>query len=246
MQQLVRHAGREPSPDDNQEIERKRHRLSSHIQEFHTTAIRLVGSTTVNDRIGNPDILDEDSYVSDELHDEWDPPVMPFSSAIENTALVFPSSLVGHLNVPIQDLCQRELQLQRAKANNALTHIWESLSGLSYQYINKVRQSSTTKEPLRAFKGVRLLASEVSYHRQVYNRSRQSILNLDKELKHCFPYLAASECKISTAIADVNARGQSQVHLSWFWGAMDGYDPEISPEVASDNNRLLECAYNIC
>ena len=215
--------------------------MASRIQAYHSSAQRLLGDDNVTDRLGKPDTFDADGYVSDEIRDEEDRRLQPSPSAIENTSLVFPSSISGQKTPLLNDLRNRELLLRRAKANDALAHVRESLSGLSYQYINKVRQSTTTREHLRSFSGVKLLTSDVSYHRQVYNRTRRCILILDKDLKDRFPYLAINECKISTAIADVNARGQSQVRLSWFWGAVDGYEPETAPHVASDNSRLLEC-----
>ena len=241
IRQLVRKAGRTPTPDDRQDIERKRQRVAGRIQAFHSSAQRLLGSDNVNERLGKTDAFDADGYVSDEIRDEEDQGIQPSASAIENTSLVFPSSISGPKTTLLGDLRRRELLLRRAKANDALSHLRESLSGLSYQYINKVRQSTTTREHLRSFQGVKLLTSEVSYHRQVYNRTRRCIISLDKGLKDRFPYLAINECKISTAIADVNARGQSQVRLSWFWGAVDGYEPETAQHVASDDSRLLEC-----
>ena len=190
--------------------------------------------------IGKPDVLDADGYVTDDIRSPEDRGIVPCMSEVENTALVFPSSS-SNLSPGVLDLQSRELRLRRARANDSLGRLRESLSGLSYQYINKVRQSKTTKEHLRSYKGVRMLTQDASFYRQMYNRTRRSIVKLDDSLKTRYPYLRKEECNISTAISDVNARGQSQAKLAWFWGAVDGYDPTTAQQIGTDNERLLEC-----
>src|SRR3977135_2713473 len=104
------------------------------------------------------------------------------------------------------------------------------MSGLSYQYISQVRQAKTTKDTLRSHQGVKLLSREVSFYQQVYNRNSRVLGSLDADLKRRYPPLRRADCKINTAIADVNARGQSQVRLAWFWAAQDGWDGDSSAQ----------------
>jgi hypothetical protein len=129
-----------------------------------------------------------------------------------------------------------------------LSHVWESLSGLSYQYINKVWQESTSKEHLCSFKGIKLLTKEVSFYQQVYNCSSQALANLDPEMKSRYPMLRWNECTISAAISNVNAWGQSQIRLPWFWATLDGWDGEntLAHQDLLDNDHLLECMYLNC
>src|SRR5258705_1141610 len=117
------------------------------------------------------------------------------------------------------------------------------LSGLSYQYINKVRQAKTTRDHLRAYDGIKLLTQEVSFYQQVYNRNSRALGICDPAHRSRYPLLRRSDCTINTAIADVNARGQSQARLSWLWAAQDGWDGEDQPgqNAMLDNDRLLEC-----
>lgn len=166
---------------------------------------------------------------------------------IENTILVFPSAVIvgGTPSALVADLRSRECRLRQAKANDKLSHVREDLSGLSYQYINKIRQAKTTKDHLRAYAGIKQLSSEVSFHQQVYNRNSRAIRKLDPDLKHRYPSMRRADCKISTAVADVNADGQSQVRLSWIWGAQDGWEGEAAAANNSmlDDDRLLECGF---
>lgn len=244
LRQQVRSAGSQPQADEKIDIERKRQRISNRIRDFHTTSSRLLGVDIVSALIGKPAQLNGDGYLSDDMRRPEDRGIKPIMSEIENTLLAFPSAFSGpNYSEAVMDFKRRELPLRRAKANDMLSHVRESLSGLSYQYINKVRQASTSKEHLRSFEGIKLLTKEVSFYQQVYNRSSQALANLDPEMKLRYPTLRRKECTISAAISDVNARGQSQVRLPWFWAALDGWDGEntMVHQNLLDNDRLLEC-----
>jgi hypothetical protein len=243
IRQEVRAAGRYPNPDQTQQIERKRLKIATRIRDFHMTTARLLGGSVLSANLGVLDQMNTDGYVSDEIRRPEDRTIASTSAEVENTILVFPSTISGKTNAIMLDLRGRECRLRRAKANDTLGHVRECLSGLSYQYIKKVRQSKTTKEHLRAYDGIKLLNKEVSFFQQVYNRNSRSIAKLDSELKRRYPLLRRADCAINTAIADVNARGQSQVRLSWLWAARDGWDPndQAAQNSALDNNRLMEC-----
>ena len=119
------------------------------------------------------------------------------------------------------------------------------MSGLSYQYINKLRQATTTKEHLQSYKGIKALTAEASFYQQVYNRNWAPLIHLNPSLAKQFPYLRRDECSISTAISDVNARGQSQARLSWFWGAFDGYRKDEAESNVGNSDHLIECLYSV-
>jgi hypothetical protein len=205
----------------------------------------LFGPNALNAVVGTPDQLNTDGYVSDDVRRTEDRGLTPNMSDVENTVLLFPSNVPGHHNPLVFDLRNRECRLRRAKANDTLGRIREALSGLSYAYINKVRQSVTTRDHLKAYEGVKFLSKEVSLYQQVYNRNSRALAKLDRQVGARYPLLRRSDCTISTAIADVNARGQSQVRLSWLWGAIDGWDgvDQAAQNSMLDNDRLLECTY---
>ena len=239
----MRTAGRAPTSDERQDIERKRQRIAGRIRDFHTSSCRLLGSATVNPLIGVADKLNTDGYISDEVRRDEDRGFVSRLTEIENHMLIFPSSATGAITETVRDLRSRELRLRRAKANDSLASLRETLSGLSYQYINKVRQSVTTRDHLKAYDGIKALSKEVSFFQQVYNRNSRALEKLDPDLRHQYPRLRRDDCTINSAIADVNARGQSQVRLPWFWGALDGWDEhDVSTHNSLlDNDRLLEC-----
>lgn len=243
IRQCVRDAGRHPTLDEKHDIERKRQRIAARIRDFHMTSTRLFAAPAIMAVLGTPDRLNTDGYVSDEVRRPEDRGLPVSSGEIENTILVFPSAIPGNVSAHVTDLRDRECRLRRAKANDTLGHVRETLSGLSYQYINKVRQSITTRDHLRATAGVKRLSKEVSFYQQVYNRNSRALWKLDPALKVRYPRLQKADCSISTAIADVNAAGQSQTRLPWLWAARDGWDgePTAAQNSLLDNNRLLEC-----
>jgi hypothetical protein len=207
------------------------------------TTSRLLGGSVLYSTFGAPDQINSDGYLSDDIRRPEDRDLVPSMSEVENTILVFPSAIAGNHSAIAIDLRGRECRIRRAKANDILGHVRETLSGLSYQYVNKVRQSVTSKEHLRAYAGIKTLSKEVSFYQQVYNRNSRAISKLDPDLKTRYPLLRRKDCAINTAIADVNARGQSQVRLSWLWAARDGWDPDdkTAHDLALDDNRLMEC-----
>lgn len=199
-----------------------------------------MGIEVVNNRIARHHDLDEDGNVSDFLAELDDAP-KPTAFEIENQPLVFPSNIAGAPSVILTDLRDRELRLRKGRAHDALDHVRQNLSSLSFQYINKVRHATTTAEHLRGFKGVKVLTQEVSFHRRIYNRCQRAIVSLDPTSRGKYPYLRTDECGVAEAIARVNSSGQSQMKLPWFWGAITGYDEETSQTIGNDNTRLLEC-----
>jgi len=239
IRQLVRRLGRNPTSDQKLDLGRKRQRLAGRIREFHRTAERYLGAQTVSNLGNLAEIIeDQDGNISDD--DNPDAP-RPSPSDIENKRLIFPSQVTNLTGQGIALLQKRELELRRGRANDALQGVREVLGHLSFQYIEKVRRSTTTAQHLRSWKGIRTLNSELSYHRRIYNISQRVIVGLNRALKACYPPLLVKQCVISTAIADLNAPGQSQASLAWFWGAMDGYDEASAQNIGADNRRLLEC-----
>jgi hypothetical protein len=219
--------------------------LNNRILDFHSAACRLIGNVLVATVVGIPDQLSTDGYVSDDARRPEDRGLTPSASAIENTVLAFPSAIQSG-SKDVQSLRRQECRLRRGKANDTLGRVRETLSGLSFQYINKVRQSSTTREHLRSFDGIKALSKEVSFYQQVYNRCSRALATLDPDLKRRYPPLSRSDCGINKAIADVNGRGQSQVRLAWFWGCQDGWDSEKPQQINIDNDRLMECKSFSC
>jgi len=115
-------------------------------------AERYLGTQTVLNLGSLANIVeDQDGNISDE--ENPDAP-RPSPSDIENKRLVFPSQATNLTGQGIALLQKRELELRRGRANDALQGVCEVLGHLSFQYIEKVRHSTTTAQHLRSWKGI--------------------------------------------------------------------------------------------
>ena len=236
LRQLARKLGAHPTADQRLDLERKRQRLGARIREFHSMSGQFLGINRVNALAERTRTFHaEDGNISDtEI-----PGRVP--NQIENTIIVFPSSLVDTIGPRADDLRAREYRLRRARANDALRGVRESLGHLSFQYVTKVRHASTNQQHLRSYQGVKLLNETLNFHRQRYNECRAALLKLDERLQDQFPYLLRADCVVSKMITELNAPGQSNAKLAWFWGATDGYAANVAPNVQADQGRMLEC-----
>ena len=88
---------------------------------------------------------------------------------------------------------------------------------------------------------MKLLNETLNFHQQRYNECRAALLKLDEKLQDQFPYLLWADCVVSKIITELNAPGQSNAKLAWFWGATDGYAADVAPNVQADQGRMLEC-----
>jgi len=236
LRQLARKLGAHPTADQRLDLERKRQRLAARIREFHSMSGQFLGANRVNTIAERTRTFHaEDGNISDtEI-----PGKVP--NQIENTVVVFPSSLVDTIGPRADDLRARECRLRRARANDALRGVRESLGHLSFQYVTKVRHASTNQQHLRSYQGVKLLNETLNFHQQRYNECRAALLKLDERLQDQFPYLLRADCVVSKMITELNAPGQSNAKLAWFWGATDGYAANVAPNVQADQGRMLEC-----
>ena len=89
--------------------------------------------------IRTADQLDSNSYVSDDLCLPEECAMQPSLSDIENMIIAFPLSVAYSLLCIVTNLQDFECHLHWGKANDTLGRVQEALSGLSYEYINKVR-----------------------------------------------------------------------------------------------------------
>ena len=138
IRQHVRSAGRYPTPDELEQLERARYRISTRIHDFHITASRFLGTDKVAAVSGLPEQLSSDGYISDDVRNPENLTITISASAVENTLLAFPSLLMGRVSSFVSELREHECRLCRAKANDMLAQVQEKMSSLSFQYMNKV------------------------------------------------------------------------------------------------------------
>lgn len=160
----------------------------------------------------------------------------------ENIQLPFPSSLERPPGFRFKHEAQerqiknKEMKLRKGQANDILQRLREVVSHLSFQYIGKVRDSDSTRHTTRAWKGVADLQQELKILQELYNHCRRRMLLLvdeDRLQELGYRILADADCDTSELIFNPNARGISNLGLSWIWA--------LSGAEASADKYLIEC-----
>ncbi|CAA7269133.1 unnamed protein product [Cyclocybe aegerita] len=109
-----------------------------------------------------------------------------------------------------------------------------SSGALPHQELQKLEKELRIGKANDALQGVREMLGDLSF--QFIDKVRRS------QTKAQNTRAWTADCTVSTAISDINAAGQSQARLAWFWGALDGFTPEAAVDLSSDSSRMAEFA----
>lgn len=130
-----------------------------------------------------------------------------------------------------EDLANAELRLREGQLNDSLHHIRIALGHKSYLFRNNVRPARTQRLKTRAWAEVHAVESTVQHHARVYNRARQSILDLgaDVSLLDSYKVLERQDLRIDTTVIAPDVRGQRNKSLPWFWSMDVRRDADVGP-----------------
>jgi len=118
-----------------------------------------------------------------------------------------------------EDLAKGELRLREGQLNDSLHHIRIALGHKSYLFRNNIRPARTQRLKTRAWGEVHAVKSTVQHHARVYNRARQSMVDLSAKAEGLDRYkvLKRQDLIIDTTIIAPSVRGQRNKSLAWFW-----------------------------
>ena len=167
-----------------------------------------------------------------------DPFHSPSSEDAESAVLPLPS-YIGVDNCRqkgLQHLVDQELQLRQGQANDALHEIRLALADKSAIFRQDVRHAGNYNMATRAWKKVADMEMVIKRYAKVYRRCRQQMVSLDADdgILDRYKPLDKDHLKISTAVADPNARGHRHENMAWFW-TMD------IPKDTNENDWMSEC-----
>ncbi|EFI27025.1 hypothetical protein CC1G_15158 [Coprinopsis cinerea okayama7 len=133
----------------------------------------------------------------------------------------------------------KERSMRVAQANTKLEGIRDSIGRLSYLYRSLIRGAKTKKSKTRSYGIVKGSRDELRLQVNHYEQARRALQRLGTAPAILLKYqrITPADIKVSTAIADPNARGQSSSHLSWIWGI-----PSNNP---SDRTLYLDELYRV-
>jgi hypothetical protein len=117
------------------------------------------------------------------------------------------------------DMIHQELALREGQANDALHNIRVHLADKAVIFRTTVRTAKSQAMSTRAWAQVHSVDRAVSINASIYSKCRTQLANLGAagELLERYRPLLKEHLKVSTAVADPNARGQRNNTLAWFW-----------------------------
>jgi len=241
LQALVRKIGSHPTPDQKRDIALRRSRLQDRIDIFQRQAGSMLHATSNDTDDSWGDDYTRETYtgaefdgIGEEEEDGLDsaaegyhqiqlPRNSPQGGRIdaEYISLHLPSHLGRSWcnRNAAEDLAKGELCLREGQLNDSLHHIRIALGHKSYLFRNNVRPARTQRLKTRAWAEVHAVESTVQHHAWVYNRARQSMLDLHAEapLLDRYKALERQDLRINTTVIAPNVRGQRNKSLPWFW-----------------------------
>ena len=243
LQALVRKIGSCPTPDKEREIALKRSRIQDKVDAFQKQAgsVLTAVSSDADDSWGDDNSEKVYTGVEFDGFDQFDEEGDGRDSApqeLYQTQSLGNSHPDGHitaedilLHLPsylgrvwcnrnaAEDLAKAELRLREGQLNDSLHHIRIALGHKSYLFRKNVRPAHTQRLKTRAWAEVHAAETTVQHHARVYNRARQSIVNLgaDAALLDRYKVLKPQDLKVNTAVIAPDVRGQRNKSLPWFW-----------------------------
>lgn len=238
----MRKLGRKSTSIQKLEIARRKDRLQGQIDGFLRSASIYLGEEFDTDHADEEDIAGMNiiELSDDDSSGEYeDMPSISFSgsqSALETIPL--PSNLgpVQCSHLKVDDLVSLEIELRKGQANDALQKLRLHLSHKAILFRTVVRNAKSQSKSTRAWSQVTSVGHAITTNASIYNHARMRMISLgvDEDVLRKYQPLLREHLKVTTAIADPNARGQRNDSLAWFWSV------DVD-EMSSKDDWMLEC-----
>jgi len=226
----VRKLGTRPSETQTLEIVRKRDRLQGQIDRFNAGAMTYLGDNFLDHEVDDEDDDFEDEVLDVEIMEDPDEDETEDGAMADPAAPAFPPELTViplPSNIGINrcsqlvalDLIPQEMSLREGQANDALHNLRVNLSDKAILLRTVVRKAGSQSRSTRAWSQVKSVENKVSLCASIYQKSRKQMIKLGVEdhLMEKYEPLLREHLKVTTAVADPNARGQRNESLAWFW-----------------------------
>jgi hypothetical protein len=241
LQALVRKIGSHPTPDQKRDIALRRSQIQDKVDAFQKQAGSVLHAVSGDTDDSWSDDYTKEVYTGaefdgvgeeeDDGHDST-PQERYQTQSLRNS---HPDSHINAENILLhlpsylgrtwcnknssEDLAKAELRLREGQLNDSLHNIRIALGHKSYLFRNNVRPARTQRLKTRAWGEVHAVESTVQHHARVYNRARQSMMDLDADasLLDRYKVLERQDLKIDTAVISPDVRGQRNKSLPWFW-----------------------------
>jgi hypothetical protein len=237
VKDLSQHA----TPTQILEISKKRDRLQSRIDAFHSKAssylvdvdLHLAESEWVTDD-DSDDIADPDGIVpvppvtnisvSDKVETEKLPVMLPSTVGLQHCACA-----------NLKDMVNKEISLRQGQANDALQALRLAIGKKSFLFRTRLRAAKSKVEKLRSWRDIGAITANVQHQAKIYRKARKALVALgaSEDIMSKYLVLKADHLRSCTVIVNPNAPGERQTSLAWFWSldiAGDSLDNELMQE----------------
>jgi hypothetical protein len=239
LREFVRRLGGMWSPANRLEVAKRRERLRARIDTFNRTGLmHLRHAEDIEEIPDNIKVLD------DEASDDEEDPFLPsaedlFTGEPELRPLFMPSTL-GYekcAQLKLQRVADKEIALREGQANDALDGLRSGIGEKSFRYRQQLRHAKGKIQSTRARSAIYTVGRELNHYRRVYGFARRALIALGAESaenSERYKPVLLRDLQTSTIIFDLNAPGQRNRRLAWFWST-----PGLGEE--AENNLLTEC-----
>ncbi|KAI6017423.1 hypothetical protein EDC04DRAFT_2902597 [Pisolithus marmoratus] len=234
-----------PSPMSTRQevkISKKRQRLSSRIEKFHSNGqafckgLDIDGTFTPQDDpafCGSDEEEHEDREFWDDDEGDWEAPEEEVEGLASELMSIWMPSAIGAAKLTelgLHDLLKEERELRIGQANDCLDQLRTDLG-------NKAMLEGT-----RTKKEIQKVVARVNKHVRSDQRARQAILRLDPDgnMAEKYQEILPEDLAVSKEVTEENRFGQGTSKLAWFW-VIDGEKSQLNVEAGG----LMEEFYRI-
>lgn len=209
-------------PSDEIRLLERRRRLTEEVNRFCAGASEVFLTHAA------------DELTMSSIWESWDRNVEEEDEATpaEQVVLPFPSSLIDRrsaLDINEVDgfaaLSEKELQMRKGQANDALRQARITIAHKSFIYRDGQSDSSASSSRTRSHGVISSVNESLNTTSLIYAESRRRMILLGASAADLEVYqeLHQEDLAASTAVVDPNRRGQrSEKLLSWIWGFRSG------------------------
>ena len=266
LQALVRTLGSHPTPDQKMDITLRHSWLQDKVDTFQKQAASILHTVSNDADDSWSDDYTREVYTGaefDGIGEEEDDGLD--STAKEHHQTEFPRSsplngCINAENIPLhlplhmgrswcnrnaaKDLAKAELHLLEGQLNDSLHHIRIALGHKSYLFRNDVRLAHTQRLKTHAWGEVHAVKSTIQHHAWVYNRARQSMVDLGAKtfLLNQYKVLKQQDLRTKTTVIAPHVYGQRNKSLLWFW-SMDAWR---DADVGAWMNNCMCFSFYVC
>jgi hypothetical protein len=174
--------------------------------------------------------IERNDWIADDADDVDDVDDDPFTSQVdlmsdqvdaECLPILLPSTIGWEncMDADLSEIIEKELTLRQGQANDALQGVRMALGKKSFLFRTRLRQSTSKVQKLRSWTDIGLVEAGVRHQAKVYRKARRALMALgaSEDIMKRYQMLKKEDLRVSTVVVDLNARGQRNAKLAWFW-----------------------------